>query len=86
MNATTNVRPNYSILIGGLGLIVTVVANPDGIAGTWRQIGAKYRQRRADRGGGGTELAVAGGTPGMPPVAVPHGDRELSSPVSEDRS
>jgi branched-chain amino acid transport system permease protein len=41
------ISPNYSILIGGLGLIVTVVTNPEGIAGTWRNIGHKLQARRA---------------------------------------
>jgi branched-chain amino acid transport system permease protein len=57
------VSPNYSLLIGGLGLIITVVTNPDGIAGTWRQIGAKMQQRRSDAGKGSSpdgEPALAG--------------------------
>jgi branched-chain amino acid transport system permease protein len=62
------VSPNYSLLIGGLGLIITVVTNPDGIAGTWRQIGAKMQQRRSDAGKGSSpdgEPAMAGsGTSG----------------------
>jgi branched-chain amino acid transport system permease protein len=40
------VSPNYAILIGGLGLIVTVITNPDGIAGTWRQILAARARKR----------------------------------------
>jgi branched-chain amino acid transport system permease protein len=78
------VGPTYSILIGGLGLILTVVANPEGIAGTWRQIAVKWRQRH-DRAAGGAEVALVGGPP-LPPTPVARSDRELSSPVSEDRS
>jgi len=37
--------PDYAVLVGGLGLVVTVITNPDGIAGTWRQIGRKMQQR-----------------------------------------
>jgi branched-chain amino acid transport system permease protein len=40
------VSQSYSILIGGLGLIVTVITNPDGIAGTWRQILATRARKR----------------------------------------
>jgi branched-chain amino acid transport system permease protein len=80
------VSPNYSILIGGLGLILTVVLNPDGIAGTWRQMGAKWRLRVEERRAGGTQLAVAGGSPALPPTPVSPADRELSSRVPEERS
>jgi branched-chain amino acid transport system permease protein len=58
------ISPNYAILIGGLGLIVTVVTNPEGIAGTWRGIGHKLQARRASsdtppgRGGGGSRASV----------------------------
>jgi branched-chain amino acid transport system permease protein len=45
------ISPDYTILIGGLGLIATVVLNPDGIAGTWRVIGARYRARTGRDGG-----------------------------------
>jgi branched-chain amino acid transport system permease protein len=38
--------PDYATLIGGLGLIVTIVTNPDGIAGTWRQLGTRFRRQR----------------------------------------
>jgi len=45
------ISPDYTILIGGLGLIATIVLNPDGIAGTWRVIGARYRDRTSRDGG-----------------------------------
>jgi branched-chain amino acid transport system permease protein len=37
--------PDYANLVGGLGLVVTVITNPDGIAGTWRQLAARRRRR-----------------------------------------
>ncbi|HTT93373.1 MAG TPA: ABC transporter permease [Solirubrobacterales bacterium] len=46
--------PNYAPLIGGLGLILTVVTNPDGIAGTWRGIAQRTRTRRESSGSAGT--------------------------------
>jgi branched-chain amino acid transport system permease protein len=59
------VSPNYSILIGGLGLIVTVVTNPDGIAGTWRKLDERRRSRLAAAGGGQPQgvLVAEGGGP-----------------------
>jgi branched-chain amino acid transport system permease protein len=79
------VSPTYSILIGGLGLILTVVANPEGIAGTWRQLAVRWRARE-ERAAGGAGLAVAAaGSHAPPPTSVSGTDRELSSPVSEDR-
>lgn len=45
------VSPSYSLLIGGLGLIITVVANPDGIAGSFRQIRIQLGRRLAARPG-----------------------------------
>src|SRR6202044_696979 len=33
--------PNYAVLVGGLGLILTVITNPEGIAGSWRNIKTK---------------------------------------------
>jgi branched-chain amino acid transport system permease protein len=51
--------PNYSILIGGLGLIATVVTNPDGIAGTWRRLGARINRRPTGGPGGVGGLALA---------------------------
>lgn len=44
--------PTYAPLVGGLGLILTVIMNPDGIAGTWRQILAR-RGRSRDPGAPG---------------------------------
>jgi branched-chain amino acid transport system permease protein len=73
------VSPNYAILIGGLGLIVTVVTNPDGIAGTWRAIGARWRGRRESDAttpppGGGVP-AIAAARRGAPsPSAAPSGE------------
>jgi branched-chain amino acid transport system permease protein len=51
------VPSNYMILIGGLGLIVTAVLNPEGIAGgvgqTWRSVRRRLgRVRRTPAGGG----------------------------------
>ena len=41
------VSPDYAILIGGLGLIATVISNPDGIAGTCRKLlAARARKPR----------------------------------------
>jgi branched-chain amino acid transport system permease protein len=61
------VSPSYSILIGGLGLIVTVITNPDGIAGTWRQLLAKRarKQRPAAEGPAGGLPAIATAPAGM---------------------
>lgn len=39
--------PDYAILVGGLGLVLTVVANPDGIAGQTRIFWQRWRQRSA---------------------------------------
>jgi branched-chain amino acid transport system permease protein len=41
-----HVSPSYSALIGGLGLIVTVIANPDGIAGQVRILLERLSLRR----------------------------------------
>jgi branched-chain amino acid transport system permease protein len=48
--------PTYAPLVGGLGLILTVIMNPNGISGTWRQI----LRRRQSRGKP---------SPGAPPPA-----------------
>lgn len=55
---------NYALLIGAVGLLVTLVANPDGIAGTayWKRRGARQRAAAAAAAAGrdGTEAeAVA---------------------------
>jgi branched-chain amino acid transport system permease protein len=39
------ISPNFTMLIGGLGLVLTVVMNPDGIAGSARDMGRALRQR-----------------------------------------
>jgi branched-chain amino acid transport system permease protein len=36
------ISPNYSVLVGGIGLIVTVVANPEGIAGAMRLMFGRF--------------------------------------------
>jgi branched-chain amino acid transport system permease protein len=41
-----HVSPSYSALIGGVGLIVTVIANPDGIAGQVRTSIEQFRIKR----------------------------------------
>ena len=62
------VSPNYSVLVGGLGLIVTVVANPEGIAGAFRVILARWSFGRrllgapAKAAGEGEESGSAIGT------------------------
>lgn len=55
---------NWATLIGGVGLLVTLIFNPDGIAGS------AYRKRRRTRArpGQGTGIAYQGaGTPGSEP-------------------
>lgn len=52
------VSNRYSLLIGGIGLVLTVVLNPDGIAGDLRRTAAKLRARRS--AGGGSAAAVVG--------------------------
>jgi branched-chain amino acid transport system permease protein len=42
---------DYSLLIGGLGLVITVVTNPEGIAGTWRKLILSRRRLRVDAEG-----------------------------------
>jgi branched-chain amino acid transport system permease protein len=64
------VSPNYSVLIGGIGLILTVVTNPDGIAGTWRQLGARLQGRR--RRAASAE-PPGGSPPGDAGVRIPTG-------------
>ncbi|MEV4420956.1 ABC transporter permease [Patulibacter sp. NPDC049589] len=39
--------PDYAVLVGGLGLVLTVVANPDGIAGQTRIFWEQFKRRRA---------------------------------------
>lgn len=45
------ISPSYTMLVGGLGLVLTVVMNPDGIAGSLRDTTARLRGR--------SKLAVA---------------------------
>jgi branched-chain amino acid transport system permease protein len=53
------ISSEYSILIGGLGLVLTVVANPDGVAGSLRRLGIKFRSRGSSAGPRRTETAAA---------------------------
>jgi branched-chain amino acid transport system permease protein len=60
------ISSDYATLIGGLGLVATVVANPDGIAGTGRalleRVGRSLESRRAPAPGPGPGPADAGPT------------------------
>jgi branched-chain amino acid transport system permease protein len=62
-----NISGNWTLLVGGLILIVTLIANPDGIAGTaYRKRHSKLRAqaaaaRDAARKAGGTAGTAAGG-------------------------
>ena len=49
-----NISGNWTLLVGGLILIVTLIQNPDGIAGTThrKRTAANGRCARADAGGG----------------------------------
>jgi branched-chain amino acid transport system permease protein len=40
------VSPSFTTLVGGLGLILTVVQNPEGVAGGIREMGGRVRRRR----------------------------------------
>jgi branched-chain amino acid transport system permease protein len=39
------VSPQFTNLLGGLGLIVAAIANPEGIAGAWRALALKLKAR-----------------------------------------
>ena len=54
---------NYALLIGAVGLLVTLVVNPDGIAGTayWKKR-ARSRQRAAGAAVGGQEAPAVAAT------------------------
>lgn len=53
------ISSEYGLLIGGLGLVITVVLNPDGISGEIRRLGKKFRSRGArDPGEGSLSEAV----------------------------
>lgn len=57
--------PNFTLLVGGLGLVLTVVMNPDGIAGTTgAQIKGLLRKQAGATGGPGAHSAAAS-TPGV---------------------
>jgi branched-chain amino acid transport system permease protein len=77
------VSPNYTLLIGGLGLILTVVFNPDGIAGTWRAIGAKRRAKSAPAGGA-LHLPEAPGPPVLAEPSLP-GVSTVAGPTTTER-
>ena len=42
-----HIDPGYATLIGGIGLIVTAVRNPEGIAGTPRLVAMQKAERKA---------------------------------------
>jgi branched-chain amino acid transport system permease protein len=42
-----HIDPGYATLIGGIGLIVTAVRNPEGIAGTPRLVAIQKAERKA---------------------------------------
>jgi branched-chain amino acid transport system permease protein len=54
------ISSEYSLLIGGLGLIITVVANPDGIAGSLRRVLSKLGSRGSPGGLKPVETAPSG--------------------------
>ena len=56
-----DINGNYALLFAGLALIVTLIQNPDGVAGaTYRKHQARLRRRAAEAGGA---LAPAGEQP-----------------------
>src|SRR5580693_343637 len=50
---------NWALLIGAVGLLVTLVGNPDGVAGTayWKRRAKRQRTLAATAGGNGTSVA-----------------------------
>jgi branched-chain amino acid transport system permease protein len=42
-----HIDPSYATLVGGIGLIVTAVRNPEGIAGTPRLLAMQKAERKA---------------------------------------
>ncbi|CAB4929342.1 unannotated protein [freshwater metagenome] len=69
LNQWFGISPSYSILIGGLGLVVTIITNPDGIAGQWRKTWEAVQRKRSGAGNGS-----AGG--GLEPAAATAGTKE----------
>lgn len=67
------VSPSYTLLIGGLGLILTVVTNPDGIAGSVQLL---MRRRRPGRGSATTPVG-----PGITPAAHRAGQAHVGEQV-----
>jgi branched-chain amino acid transport system permease protein len=61
LDEVVGVSSEYAMLIGGLGLILTVVANPDGIAGSLRAL--------TRRGGVPADAARPEEDPAPPPAA-----------------
>jgi branched-chain amino acid transport system permease protein len=61
-----HVDPKYTLLLGGLGLIIAAIRNPEGIAGTLRQTGLVVKRlARGRRKGPEVELS-----PPDPPTDV----------------
>jgi branched-chain amino acid transport system permease protein len=59
--AWPRITGNYALLFAGLALIVTLIQNPDGVAGaTYRKHQARIRRRKAEAAGA---LAPAGEQP-----------------------
>jgi len=75
---------NWALLIGAVGLLVTLVANPDGIAGTahWKKRAARMRAPAAGGTGAGAGSRLAGlRSPGSRrPAAEPEATSARSSP------
>jgi branched-chain amino acid transport system permease protein len=65
------VSPNFTMLVGGLGLVLTVVTSPEGIAGSARGVASKVRLRRELPQRGPTEslAANAESEPGPTPAS-----------------
>jgi branched-chain amino acid transport system permease protein len=66
------ISPTFTMLVGGLGLVLTVVMNPEGIAGSVRDMRGKLRQR--------PQLRLRQGQTASVPADVESG-RESKSPA-----
>jgi branched-chain amino acid transport system permease protein len=53
------VPPEFTLILGGLGLITTAIANPEGVAGGIRQFAELFRMKRRAKTAGVATLEVA---------------------------
>jgi branched-chain amino acid transport system permease protein len=57
------VGPEYTLLLGGLGLVITAVLNPEGIAGALGQVGHRITRRLPSRRAAETPAPAPGAAP-----------------------